>query len=205
MRVLVLDSDHWRELGIARVLDRAPGLTPVLETDLGDQTWSKSLASVILVSDDSARFDTRRSLHTIRRKFPDAKILVHGQLEDPSAIADLLLQGADGYFALSLGEDKLVKAIRVVARGSHWLPQSAVGSLVRQARVGESPNSLTASDQTLLRLLAQGLANKEMAASLGIAEITVKTRLARLYRRFGVNTRVQLLSYALRHGLVRHH
>jgi DNA-binding NarL/FixJ family response regulator len=205
MRVLVLDSDRWREMGIARVLDRAPGLTPVLERDLGDQTWSKSLASVVLVSDDSARFDMRRSLRAIRRKFPDAKILVHGQLEDPSAIADLLVQGADGYFALRLGEEKLINAIRTVARGAVWLPPNAITTVIHQLRTGASSGSLKASDRTLLRMLSDGLSNKEMAAELGVAEITVKTRLARLYRRFGVRTRVQLLSYALRHGLVRHH
>lgn len=205
MRVLVLDNDRWREMGIARVLDRAPGLTPVLERDLGDQTWSKSLASVILVSEGSARTDIRRSLGSLRRKFPHAKILVHGELEDPAAIADFLAQGADGYFALSLGEEKLIKAIRVVSRGSVWLPNRAVTSIVQQLRSGDVAVALAASDQALLRMLADGLTNKEMAAAFGIAEITVKTRLSRLYRRFGVHTRVQLLSYAMRHGLIRHH
>jgi len=205
MRVLVLDSDRWREMGIARVLDRAPGLTAVLERDLGDQTWSKSLAAVILVSEEAARHDARRSLRAIRRKFPHGKILVHGQLDDPAAIAELVAQGADGYFTLSHGEDNLIKAIGVVARGAVWLPEKAVASIVKQLHSGSPGPALGASDRALLKMLADGLSNKEMAAELGIAEITVKTRLARLYRRFGVNTRVQLLSYALRHGLVRSH
>jgi two-component system response regulator DevR len=205
MRVLVLDCDRWRELGIARVLDRAPGLTPVLERDLGDQTWSKSLATVILVSEDAARHDARRSLRAIRRKFPHAKILVHGQLDDPAAMADFVAQGADGYFVLALGEEKLVKAIAVVARGSVWLPEKAVTTMAEQLRSGSETPALTPSDKALLRMLGEGLSNKEMAAELGIAEITAKTRLARLYRRFGVNTRVQLLSYAIRHGLIRSH
>jgi two-component system, NarL family, response regulator LiaR len=205
MRVLVLDNDRWREMGIARVLDRAPGLTPVLERDLGDQTWSKSLASVILVSDGSARTDARRSPRSLRRKFPHARILVHGELEDPAAIAEFLAQGADGYFTLSLGEEKLIKAISVIARGSVWLPNRAVNSIVEQLRSGETPSTLSAKEHALLRMLVDGLSNKEMASELGVAEITVKTRLSRLYRRFGVRTRVQLLSHAIRHGLVRHH
>jgi DNA-binding NarL/FixJ family response regulator len=208
MRVLVLDSDQWRELGIARVLDRAVGLTPVLERDLGDLTWSRSLASVVLVSEESARDDARRSIRALRRKFPNARILVHGEVKDPSFIAELVAQGADGYFALALGEEKLVKAIRVVARGSLWLPEQAVTAMAQQFRTGETgggSHALTAADHSLLRMLSEGLANKEMAEQLGLAEITVKTRLAKLYRRFGVRTRVQLLSYAVRHGLVRHH
>jgi DNA-binding NarL/FixJ family response regulator len=207
MRVLVLDSDRWREMGIARVLDAAAGMTPVLERDLGEQTWSRSLASVVLVSEDSARADARRSIRAIRRKFPDARIIVHGHMDDPAVIAELIAQGADGYFSLDLGEEKLVKAIRVVARGAVWLPEKAVTALAHQFRsgAGSAAPPLSMSDQALLRMLADGLANKEMATALGIAEITVKTRLARLYRRFGVRTRVQLLSYAVKHGIIRHH
>lgn len=51
MRVLLLDVDAWRSIGMARVLDRAPDITPILERDLGDMTWSKSLARVILVAE----------------------------------------------------------------------------------------------------------------------------------------------------------
>src|SRR5262249_39051247 len=88
MRVLVLDSGSWREMGIARALDPAADVTPVLERDLGDQTLSKSLASVVLLSEASARSDARRSVSVVRRKFPHAKILVHGEQSDPAVIAD---------------------------------------------------------------------------------------------------------------------
>jgi DNA-binding NarL/FixJ family response regulator len=205
MRILVLDSDRWREMGIARVLDGEPGLTPVLPRDLGDQTWSKSHATVVVVSEEAARRDARRSVGALRLKFPHAKILVTGLQEDPAAMADFVAQGADGYFTLDLGEEKLVKAIRVIARGSMWLPEQAVTAIARHFRSGTGSPSLDATDQAVLDMLAQGLSNKEMAARLGVAEITAKTRLAKLYRRFGVNTRVQLLSYAIRHGLVKQH
>jgi DNA-binding NarL/FixJ family response regulator len=207
MRVLVLDTDHWREMGIARVLDRAPGITPILDTDLGDLTLSKSFASVVMLSEAAMRTDARRSLKAIRRKLPKARILVHGERNDPGAIAELLAEGADGYFALSLGEEKLVKAIRVVARGAVWLPETAVSSVVERLRSQAPPSEpiLDPDAQALLRMLEEGLSNKEMAARLEVAEITVKTRLSRLYRRFGVQTRTQLLSVAIRHGLVSQH
>lgn len=202
MRVLLLNGDRWRDGGIARALDRAQGINPILERELGDQTWSKSLADVVLVSETSVRTDPKRSLGTIRRKFPRAKILVHGEECDPSAIAALVADGADGYFALPLGEEKLVKAIRVVARGSVWIPGAAVSSMVRQLRSAAGSPSLSDTERALLRMLDEGLSNKEMAAATGVAEVTIKTRLARLYRRFGVRTRVQLLSFAVRNGLI---
>ncbi|MGA7615339.1 MAG: response regulator transcription factor [Thermoanaerobaculia bacterium] len=203
MRVLVLNSEPWRDGGIARVLESAPGIRPILERELGDLTWSKSLADVILVAATSLRTDPRRSLVAIRRKFPRARILVHGDECDPATVAALIAQGADGYFSLALGEEKLVKALRTVARGSVWMPSDAVTSMVRQLRsgmVGSDP--LSHGEQALLRMLDQGMTNKEMAAQLGVAEITVKSRLARVYRRFGVRTRTQLLSFAVRNDLI---
>jgi DNA-binding NarL/FixJ family response regulator len=206
MRVLLLNDDQWRDGGIARALDRAPGIQPILERELGDQTWSKSLADLVLVSEKCVRTDPRRSLPAIRSKFPQARILIHGDECDPSNVVSLVSQGADGYFALSLGEEKLVKAVRLVGRGAVWVPGAAVKSMVAQLRNGSpTAEELSQPEQDLLRLLHQGLSNKEMAAELGVAEITVKSRLARLYRRFGVNTRVQLLSYAVRNGLVAPH
>jgi two-component system, NarL family, response regulator DevR len=204
MRVLILDHDCWREQGLARVLDSSPEISVVLERDLGDETWSKSQATVILVSDTSVRDDPRSSIERLRAKFPDVKILVHGEDKTAAAITDLLARGADGYFALSLGEEKLLKALAVLERGSVWAPEEAVISLVQQLRAGgtQQPEPLSASDRALLEMLHDGLSNKEMASRLGLAEITVKTRLARLYRRYGVKTRVQLLSFAVRNRLV---
>lgn len=193
-------------MGIARALDGAPGIRPILERDLGDQTWSKSQASVVLVSDLSIRTDAKRSFLAIRRKFPHARILVHGDETNPATIASFMTEGADGYFTLSLGAENLVKAVQTVARGSLWVPREAVTSMVRQLRSGTTlPWILAPQEVALLRMLDQGLSNKEMASQLNVAEVTVKTRLARLYRRFGVRSRVQLLSYAVRNGLLPRH
>ena len=208
MRVLVLDSDPWRGMGIARVLDRAQDITAVLEKDLGDQTLSKSFASVVLVAEGVTHSDARRSLQAIRRKFPSARILVHGEQNDPSVIARFVADGADGYFALSLGEEKLLKAVRVLARGCMWLPEQAIGTVVRELRDGQTSTTdqtLSTQDYNLLKMLEAGLSNKEMASRLGVAEVTVKAHLGRLYRRCGVKTRVQLLAHAVRNHLLAHH
>jgi DNA-binding NarL/FixJ family response regulator len=204
--VLVLDDDSWREMGIARVLERAPGITPVLERDLLDQTWSKSLASIVLVSEASLREDARKSLSSIRTKFPKARILVHGENADETDIAQLLAEGADGYFSLALGEDKLIKAIHVLERGSVWLPEKAVTSVIHRLRSPGAPApTVSSTELSLLHMLDEGLSNKEMASRFGVAEVTVKSRLAKLYRRFDVRTRVQLLSTAMRKGLLSRH
>lgn len=202
----MLDDDRWREMGIARVLERAPGITPVLERDLLDQTWSKSMASIILVSEMSLRENGRKSLQAIRRKFPKARILVHGENANDVDVPQLLADGADGYFPLELGEETLVHALQVLQRGSVWIPEQAVASVVERLRAPvPKATAVSESELDLLRMLDEGLTNKEMAARCGVAEVTIKTRLAKLYRRFDVRTRVQLLSVAMRKGLLSRH
>ena len=66
VRVLVLNSELWRDMGLARALESAQEIKPILERDLGDQTLSKSLASVVLVSEGTVRTDARRSVPAIR-------------------------------------------------------------------------------------------------------------------------------------------
>ena len=96
-----------------------------------------------------------------------------------------------------------MKAIEVLARGSVWTSEETVTSMARKLRKGTEGPPASASDQLLLTMLDEGLSNKEMASRLGLAEVTIKTRLSRLYRRFGVNSRVQLLSFAVKNGLIR--
>lgn len=205
MRVLVVGPDRWRELGICRALESETGLHPVAASDLGDRTFSRIDApTVVLLAEEAARTDPRRSLTRLRSKFPEAKVLVIGDSADPADAADLICDGASGYFSLSLGEDRLLKAIRVVAQGGIWTSERGVAALVQRVRgVSTVPQNLSESEMALLRMLHEGLSNKEMAQQLGVAEVTVKTRLGALYRRYGVKTRVQLLAYAFRARILR--
>lgn len=206
MRVLVLESgESWRTLGLAKALDGAPGITTVLERELADQTWSSASPTVILVSEESARNDARRSPASIRTRYPSTRILVHGDGSDPELVAQLIADGADGYFTLEQGEEKLLKAIDVVRRGGVWSSEAVVSAMAQRLRGEHEAAALSAPEQTLLEMLYEGLTNKEMAQRLELAEITVKSRLARLCRRFGVRTRVQLLSVAIRRDLIRRH
>lgn len=205
MRVLVVEPDRWRELGLTKALEGASDVTPISASEMGDRTWSGvETPAVVLLAERAARTDPKRSLARLRSKFPTAKVLIHGDAVEPAEIADFLSEGADGYFVMSLGEEKLLKAIRVVARGSVWTPEQSIASLVQKSRTATSRGlgNLSPGEQQLLSMLDEGLTNKEMASRMGVAEVTIKARLASLYRRFGLRTRVQLLSYSIRHRLL---
>ena len=188
MRVLVLHTAPWEERVIARAIGRATGMTPVLECDARD-------ASVVLISENALRTNEHASLEHIQHTYPTARILILGDGESPPAdIADLVSRGADGYFSMSQGNAKLVSAINIVARGSFWLPDNAMKLVLKKLHeVPADPAALQPSEQLLLPMLHEGLTNGEIAVRLNIAEITVRTRLSRLYRRFHVRTRRQLI------------
>ena len=200
MRVLVLDTSPWRELGIVRTLERANGITPCLERDLSN---TSPRAAVVLVSEHAVRAGERRSIDRLRTDFPDARILVLGDNAKADEIADLVSSGADGYFNMALGDAKLASAINVVARGSFWLPDEAVASVVKKLRA--VPEALDTAQRALVDMLDEGLTSREMAARLSVAEITVRSRLSRLYRRFHVRTRRQLVTELRRRGFIAPH
>ncbi len=147
-------------------------------------------------------------LSELYARFPGVKIMVHGYNADFRAIAEVLSAGAKGYFVLTSGPDKLLKACRIVREGSIWGPSEAVALMMENAKQRRGLAFLDAgevipvNELTILELLKQGMTNKEIANNLGVAEITIKYHLTKLYKRFHVNTRLQLLAYAMANHLI---
>ena len=210
MQVLLLEPDNWRYLGISRVLEKQPELT-----FLGDPDYRKILTfpsppshlkpHVVIVS-HSLTFDYKLEvLAHLQKTFPDAQLLVDGYDETLEGIADVLRAGAKGYFQLSTDPANLVKALGIVRNGHIWAPRAVVSLLIEEglSRPGTPlDGQVTTQELAILELLQRGSQNKEIAKKLGIVEVTVKTHLTRLYRRFGVHTRLELLTYALTHHIL---
>jgi DNA-binding NarL/FixJ family response regulator len=201
MRVLVLDTPPWRELAIVRMLGRSAGMTAFVESNAGGD-WHATEAAVILVSESSLK-DDRRSIENLKSSFPTANILILGDNADATTIGDFVKRGADGYFTMSDGDEKLVKAINVVARGGFWLPEDAARSVSKALRgQPQSREALTHEELTILRLLDEALSNDEIASRLGVSDLAVKQSVRHLLRRFRVRTRVHLIAKAKRSGIV---
>ena len=145
----------------------------------------------------------------VKDVFHGVPVLVHGEHETLQTSAEIMAVGASGYYALDAPPGYLPRAVAVVAQGKMWGPREAVAMMAqrvieRDEKTGgqKATSDFSPDDLMILRYLHDGLSNKEIATHLHIAEVTVKTRLGRLYKKFGVNTRLQLLSAAIREGLV---
>ncbi|HEX6031011.1 MAG TPA: response regulator transcription factor, partial [Tepidiformaceae bacterium] len=107
-----------------------------------------------------------------------------------------------GYLLKDTQADELRRAIKAAAEGQVQLAPQAAARLLREVRTPESPEALTDRETDVLRLLAMGRANKEIARELDIGEKTVKTHVSNILGKLGVQSRTQAALYAVRTGLV---
>jgi DNA-binding NarL/FixJ family response regulator len=212
--VLVLEPDPWRHLGFVHVLKKEPRIKLLEGADYNRIITLKGIAadlhpSVVMLSHALLVEFRLVLLSKIKEIFPGANILVHGYETNIDKVAEILIAGAKGYFLLSGKPENLLESLKFVSKGLIWGPPEAIArSLGRLINLKDTKPVATGVDlvspreRTLVNLLAKGLTNKEIANKLGLAEVTVKFHLAKLYKKFKVQSRLQLLTYAIDHGLV---
>jgi DNA-binding NarL/FixJ family response regulator len=204
VRIAVIDSDSLRFAGFRALLSAESDfeLQSVALTEI-----SKQEVDVVLLSRQPGK-SVIDALTTIKALRPDAGVIVTGCNLDDAAILSAVKAGAKGCVdeAASVGE--LVRAIRTVLGGSVWAPRRVLSLFVDQAcRNSDQGASLdqrpfTSREKEVLGILVGGSPNKEIAASLGIEERTVKAHVAKLLRKVGVPNRVMLSVHAITHSLV---
>ncbi len=138
----------------------------------------------------------------IRQELPDTEVLALTSVLEDASVVQAIKAGAIGYMLKTTDADELARAIRAAAAGQVQLSPEAAARLMREVRAPESPEALTERETDVLRLLAQGLANKEIARGLGIGEKTVKTHVSNILAKLSVQSRTQAALYAARIGLV---
>jgi DNA-binding NarL/FixJ family response regulator len=139
------------------------------------------------------------SIASISRYHPDVKIVVLSQVADEDLIHDVLDHGASGYLLKTIEPDDLPGALRQTARG---LVYHAFGQPQHRGQGATNRSGLTRREATVLRGVARGLSNRQIADELLVTEQTVKFHLTNVYRKLGVPNRLSAARYAYQHGLV---
>jgi NarL family two-component system response regulator LiaR len=139
---------------------------------------------------------------TIRRELPDTEVLALTSVLEDASVVGAVRAGAIGYLLKDTEADALCRAIKAAAAGQVQLTPQAAARLMQVVSAPESPEALTERETEVLRLLAQGQANKQIARSLSIAEKTVKVHVSNILGKLGVQSRTQATLYAIRIGLV---
>jgi two-component system, NarL family, response regulator LiaR len=137
----------------------------------------------------------------IRAEQPDTEVIALTSVLSDDAVVSAVKAGAIGYVLKEAAPEELLRAIRAAAAGQVHLTPKAAARLVREVRAPESRVELTEREISVLRLLAGGKANKEIAAALTIGEATVKTHVSNILMKLGVSSRTQAALYAAQIGL----
>lgn len=138
----------------------------------------------------------------IRQEMPDTEVIALTSVLEDASVVGAVRAGAIGYLLKDTDGPELIRAIKAASEGQVQLSPKAAARLMREIRAPESPEKLTEREVDVLRLLAQGMANKEIAQALVIGEKTVKTHVSSILSKLGVASRTQAALYAANIGLV---
>jgi DNA-binding NarL/FixJ family response regulator len=137
----------------------------------------------------------------IRKEMPDTEVIALTSVLEDGAVVGAIKAGAIGYLLKDTQQEELIRAIKAAAAGQVQLAPQAAARLMREVRAPDAPQALTDRETDVIKLLAQGKANKEIAMELVIGEKTVKTHVSNILLKLGVQSRTQAALYAAQNGL----
>ena len=209
IRVLVVDTQAVTRAGLRRLLEGYPDFEIVGEATDGVQAVSETMElgpQVVIMDAQLPNGQSLEALRQIKQLNPDTRVLFLSSSDREDYLYEALRTGAGGYVLKDIAAGELAQAVRTVARGEVLVQPQIAGRLIsrfgQQARGNYGHEALTAREQEVLRLLARGLRNKEIAARLFVSERTVNFHLANIYQKLNVSGRTEALSKALEQGLI---
>jgi len=205
IRILIADDHSVVRQGLRMFLGLDPELEVIGEARDGAEALQRAHElhpDVVLIDLLMPVMDGIAAIAAIRRELPDVEVIALTSVLDDSSVIGAVRAGAIGYLLKDTEADDLRRAIKAAAAGQVQLSPKAAARLMREVRAPDSPEALTEREVDVLRLLAQGQANKQIARNLQIGEKTVKTHVSNILAKLGVPSRTQAALYAVRIGLV---
>ena len=214
IRVLVADDHAVLRAGLNRLLNAEPDVEVIGEAGDGEEAISKTVElapDVLLLDITMPRLGGIDVIRMIKAKNLPVAILVLTMHEDEEYLRESLKAGALGYIPKKAAEAELISAIRAVHRGEIYIYPSMVKPLVEEAIYGNTVHNeltfdsyklLSQREKEVLRLIAQGYTNQEIAERLFLSIKTVETYKARMMEKLSIASRAELVRYALQRGLL---
>ena len=208
IRVLIVDDHAIVRKGIRALLSEADGFEVVGEADNGKEAVLRAQEcspDVILMDLLMPGMDGTEATKQIISRQPKTRILVLSSFAADNNVFPAIKAGAAGYLLKDSSPDELVRAIRQVHRGEPSLHPTIARKLLqeiaRPVDLQPAPEALTAREMEVLRAIAQGLSNQEIADQLMVSEPTVRAHVSRILGKLHLASRTQAALYAVREGL----
>lgn len=210
IRILITDDHAVVREGLRTLIGTEPGMDVVGEAEDGLEAVQKACTlrpDVILLDMMMPRMDGLQAIKEIKRECPEAHILVLTSFSDDEKVFPAIKAGALGYLLKNVTPERLLSAIRDVHQGKPSMSSDIAKKLMHELRrasdLPPTEEPLTEREMDVLRLVAQGLSNQEIAEALVISQGTVRTHVSNILSKLHLANRTQAALYALREGIAR--
>lgn len=205
IHVLIADDHSVVRQGLRMFLNLDPEIEIVGEATTGEEALRlarERRPDVVLMDLLMPGMGGVAATREMRTEMPDIEVIALTSVLEDEAVTGAIRAGAIGYVLKNTEADELRQAIRSAAAGQVHLSPEAAARLVREVQIPGSPEALTERETAVLRLVAKGQANKQVARELGIGEQTVKTHVSNILGKLQLQSRTQAALYAVERGLV---
>lgn len=211
IKVMIVDDQALARDGLELIVGASPEIEVIGTADNG----ASALAKLDELSPDVVLMDLKmpvlngvQTTRHICEKFPDIKILVLTTFDADEWVVDAIRSGASGYLLKDSPREEIVNAIKDVASGKTIVSPQITNTLYRMVKDGTPTDSTIAEnlnerEREILKLLANGLSNADIAERIHLAEGTVRNYVSAIFAKLEVSDRTQAAAIAWRHGLVR--
>jgi two-component system NarL family response regulator len=214
IKVLIVDDHRVVREGLSAILQSKESIQVLGEAQDGQEAVEKArslLPDVILMDVSMPKMTGVEATRIIKREFPHIGIIALTMYEEQQYIFDLVRGGATGYLLKDSDSDQIVKAIQSVYRGDSLIHPAVASKILAEfsllaqkkgKKSGWVEHDLTEREITVLRLVADGKTNKEIANNLDLSEKTVKNHVRNIFHKLQVYDRTQAAILAIRKGLI---
>lgn len=214
IQVMIADDIMILRQGLKAILEQDKELLVVAMAENGREAFEKCRVyrpDVVLMDMRMPGYDGAYGIRAIKEQCSEVKVLVLTTFDDEETIGKALASGADGYILKEMEDEKIIAAVKGVYAGMSIFGQGVYQVMQSQmTKIGADRETQTAKEATIpltdrerdvIRLVAQGLDNKEIAGKLCLAEGTVRNQISRLLEKLSLKDRTQLAVYAVKKGL----
>jgi two-component system, NarL family, response regulator LiaR len=205
VRILLVDDHSVVRQGLRMFLELDPEIEVIGEAGNGAEALeflARQKPDVVVMDLLMPVMDGITAIQTIRKDYPGIEVIALTSVLEDASVVNAIRAGAIGYLLKDTGAEELRRSIKAAANGQVQLSPEAAARLMQEIRAPESPEKLTERETEVLRLLASGKTNKEIALALHVSETTVKSHVSSILSKLGVLSRTQAALYAVRMGLV---
>jgi DNA-binding NarL/FixJ family response regulator len=202
LRVFIIEKQLLFGTAVAQILSSDPGVSVVgIAADRDNPHLANVRPDVVVIDIDSDEVDS--AVEALRALTPETKICLLSMYSQPEVMQRCLSAGADGYIVKDSSLQELLAAIKAIGEGSSYVDPRVAAALLRRRAPAHVPytSQLSPRETDIIRLIAQGLSNRDIGRRLVLSEKTVKNHVSRIFSKLHFTARSQAAVHAIRSGL----